>query len=101
MERVTAAMEGVGNIHPDPSAKADWHRRAKRFSRASKKTGDEILTHVGHVVGVALAIPCFVVGTSLRVAGGVIHVAGSVVGGIGDAVLSPLEGRRDSRPPQQ
>ena len=99
-ERVAAAMEAVGNSHPDPKARLDWHRKAKQFSRASKKTRGEILKHVGHVVGIVLSIPCCVVGTSLHIAGGAIHMAGSVVGGIGDAVLGSSEGRRASRPPR-
>ena len=101
-ERVAAAMEAVGNNHPDPIARADWKRRAKRFSRASKKTRNEILKHAGHVFGAVLAIPCCIVGTSLHIAGGAIHLAGNVVdgigdlvGGIGDALKSgPSEGRR-------
>jgi len=81
--------EGARNSHSGPRA------RAKRFYRPSKK---EIRRHAGKAVGVLLAIPCFVLGTSLHIAGGAIHMAGSIVGGIGDAVLRPVEGQPASRP---
>ena len=51
-------MGGVGGSDLDPRAGADWHRRAKRFSRASNKTRDEILKHIRHVVCIVLTIPC-------------------------------------------
>ena len=89
------AEEVVGNSHPGPRAWAGWGERAKRFYRPiqpSENTKDDIRRHAGKTVGILLAVPCVIVGTSLHVAGAIINTTGSVVGGVGDAMLRSFQG---------
>lgn len=83
-QKIAAAMRDVGDSHPDPKVKGDWHRGAKRFSRAMKNTAKR--SKVLGLVGALVNIPFVLVGTSLHIVAGVIHATGSIVGGIGEAI---------------
>ncbi|GLB38068.1 hypothetical protein LshimejAT787_0411190 [Lyophyllum shimeji] len=86
-KRIAEAMRDVGDQHPDPKAKGDWHKRAEKFMRATKPARRGILRETGGIIGALLSIPCVLVGTALHIAGEAVHAAGSVLGGIGDAVM--------------
>lgn len=95
-QRVAAAMRTVGDSHTDPKVQSDWHRKARRFSRAGRSTRGGILRDVAHKVLTLISIPFMLAGTILVVAGGAVQTIGTALGGVGDAVLKGSKANQSS-----
>ncbi|KAG6838056.1 hypothetical protein C0991_002280, partial [Blastosporella zonata] len=80
VEELAGAMRDVGDKHPDPEVRKDWHQKAKDFTRAGRKARRELLHDAKGLVGALISIPFVVVGTALHIVGGSVHAAGAAIG---------------------
>ncbi|EKM80566.1 hypothetical protein AGABI1DRAFT_126627 [Agaricus bisporus var. burnettii JB137-S8] len=78
VERVAIAMENVANCHPNPKAKAQWKKKAKKFRKADPKGRDGALKSIAKGFLILLTSPLYILGAAF-------WATGTIFGGFGSA----------------